>query len=125
MALVAGFFKDLIESAKPCARGKKSANGIANVLACLLAGRQSGADPLASPPRFEPASAPFAALRLRLAAMRHRCYILYFQPVPFSPAASLGRYEIIEPLGAGGMCEVHRARDTRLHGLAPRGLSAL
>jgi serine/threonine protein kinase len=27
---------------------------------------------------------------------------------------TLGHYEIIEPLGAGGMGEAYRARDTRL-----------
>ncbi|NNE09544.1 MAG: serine/threonine protein kinase, partial [Gemmatimonadetes bacterium] len=32
----------------------------------------------------------------------------------FSPGASLGPYKVVEPLGAGGMGEVFKARDTRL-----------
>jgi serine/threonine protein kinase len=34
--------------------------------------------------------------------------------MPLAPSTRLGRYEVVAPIGAGGMSEVYRARDTKL-----------
>src|SRR5262245_51957043 len=38
-----------------------------------------------------------------------------FSPMPLPVGARLGPFEIVAAIGSGGMGEVYRARDTRLH----------
>ena len=46
---------------------------------------------------------------------RRHCKNVGPEPMPLISGDRLGSYEIIGPLGAGGMDEVYRARDTKLN----------
>ena len=44
----------------------------------------------------------------------HRTQIIHGEPLALPPGTRLGPYEILSALGAGGMWEVYRTRDTKL-----------
>ena len=61
-----------------------------------------------------PTLPPLATLDPRLSTRYAQAYNPILQSMALQPGTRLGTFEVLGPLGAGGMGEVYRARDTRL-----------